>query len=95
MDPDQNDRILLSLHMYGLGTFAEKVEPRTIGTAEVNGQPALWTTGPYVLRLRNGDMDVRRLIDGRVLIWEQGSITYRLETDLDMEEAVKIAESLK
>jgi hypothetical protein len=40
-------------------------------------------------------MDLRRLIDGRVLIWEQGSITYRLETDLEMDEAVKIAESLK
>jgi hypothetical protein len=71
------------------------MEPRTVGTAQVNGRPALWTTGPYILRLRGGDMDSRRLIEGHVLIWEQGPLTYRLETDLELEEAVKIAESLK
>jgi hypothetical protein len=35
------------------------------------------------------------LIEGHVLIWKEGDITYRLETDLPVEEAVKIAESLK
>ena len=95
MDPDQPNRIRLSLHMYGPGTYAEKMQPRTVGATKVNEQPALWATGPYIILLRNGDMDVRRLIDGHVLIWEQGSITYRLETDLEMEEAVKIAESLR
>jgi hypothetical protein len=29
------------------------------------------------------------------LIWTQGEITYRLETDLTLEEATKIAESLQ
>jgi hypothetical protein len=30
-----------------------------------------------------------------VLIWSNGDITYRLETDLSMEETLKIAESLE
>jgi hypothetical protein len=29
------------------------------------------------------------------LIWEDGDLTYRLETHLPMEEAVRIAESLR
>jgi hypothetical protein len=36
-----------------------------------------------------------RLIDGRVLVWTDGDITYRLETKLDLAEALKIAESLQ
>jgi len=40
-------------------------------------------------------MKVSRLVNGHVLIWENGEVTYRLETDLSMEEAVKIAESLE
>jgi hypothetical protein len=38
--------------------------------------------------------DQRRLVSGHVLIWEEDGLTYRLETDLSMEEAVAIAESL-
>jgi hypothetical protein len=40
-------------------------------------------------------MELTRLIEGHVLIWENGNITYRLETALDLKEAVKVAESLK
>jgi hypothetical protein len=36
-----------------------------------------------------------RLIDGHVLIWTDGNLTYRLETDLSLEEALKVAESLQ
>jgi len=34
------------------------------------------------------------LVEGNVLLWTEGEITYRLETDQRMEEAVRIAESL-
>jgi hypothetical protein len=40
-------------------------------------------------------MDMRRLVEGNVLVWEQDGLTYRLETKLSLSEAVKIAESLK
>jgi hypothetical protein len=48
-----------------------------------------------MLQLSNGEIDLRRMIEGHVLIWADGPITYRLETDLSLDEAVKIAESLK
>lgn len=47
------------------------------------------------MRLRNGNVDAWRLIEGHVLIWAVGSVTYRLETDVPLDEAVKTAESLE
>ena len=45
--------------------------------------------------MRNGDIQFTRMIDGHVLIWEENKITYRLETDLELDEAIRIAESLQ
>ena len=94
MDPGQPERVRLSLHELGPGAFAEKFEPKILQTTTVGDQPALWTEGPYLLKYKNGDTDIRRLIDGNVLVWTDGDITYRIETDLPLEEARKIAESL-
>jgi len=71
------------------------MEPMVLEETRVNNLHAVWTEGPYVLLMQNGGMRVTRMIDGHVLIWEDGGVTYRLETDLSMEEAVKIAESLE
>jgi hypothetical protein len=95
LDPQQPDQVLMSLHFVPLGSWAiDKAEPRVIEVTTVNGQRAIWATGPYPLRLYNGDLDFTRLIDGHVLIWAEGNMTYRLETDLPLEEALRIAESL-
>ena len=95
LEPDRPDHVQLSLHMIEQGSFAiAKVEPTVIQTTAVHNQLAFWTEGPYLVQLRGGDMDIQRLIDGHVLIWEEAGITYRLETELSMTEAVKIAESL-
>ena len=96
LDPDQPEEVRLSLHMIEGGSFAgTKLEPKVVQETTVGGRPALWTEGPYILQLQNGDLDFRRLIEGHVLIWVEGGVTYRLETGLPLEEAVKIAESLK
>lgn len=98
LDADHPDQIRLSLHQLGPGTFAQKVEPLIVQETSVKGQPALWTQGPYLLQFeRDGQVivDTRRLVTGHVLIWVEKGITYRLETDLSLEEAVRIAESLK
>ncbi|MBE7553936.1 MAG: hypothetical protein HS126_22960 [Anaerolineales bacterium] len=95
--PDQPNQVQFSLHMLGPGTFAGKGPPVTVQETTVNGQRAYWTEGPYLLQIRRNNRtenDVRRLIDGHVLVWTEAEITYRLETDLSLEEAVKIAESL-
>jgi hypothetical protein len=38
---------------------------------------------------------MRRLVEGNTLIWEANGITYRLESHLSLEDALRIAESLK
>jgi len=96
LDPQRPEQVLMSLHFVPSGSWAiRKVEPTIIRETEVKGQRAIWTVGPYALILHNGDIDYTRLIDGNVLIWTDGNITYRLETDLPLEEAIKIAESLE
>jgi hypothetical protein len=95
MDPRQLEQVHLSLHLISPGSYAlGKFMPRTVETTQVNEQPAVWAEGPYILNMKNGGVEIYRLIDGHVLIWEEGGLTYRLETDLPMEEAVRIAESL-
>jgi hypothetical protein len=96
--PDQPDQVGLSLHLVGPGAFIGKGPPVTLAETKVNGQPAYWTEGPYLLQIRRGNRveeDIRRLIEGHVLIWTEGEITYRLETDMPLEEAVRVAESLR
>jgi hypothetical protein len=96
LDPQKPGQVLMSLHFLPAGSWAiKKAEPNVIEETHVHGHYAVWTTGPYVLRLTNGNMEITRLIEGHVLIWENGNVTYRLETALDLKEAVKVAESFK
>lgn len=96
MDSQQPGHVKMSLHFIPSGSWAiNKMGPIAIQETEVKGQRAIWAVGPYPLILRNGEIQVTRLIDGHVLIWADGDITYRLETDLSLEEAIKMAESLE
>jgi hypothetical protein len=96
IDPQQPDEVLMSLHMIPPGSWAvDKMNPALVRETTVNGQPAIWAVGPYPIRYSDGNMDFVRLIDGHVLIWTDGVTTYRLETALDLEEAVRVAESLE
>jgi hypothetical protein len=96
VDPQQPDQVKLSLHFIPPGSWAvDKFSPAAIQETSVNGRGAIWAVGPYPVRLRNGDLEVERLVNGHVLIWESGGVTYRLETDGSLEEAVRIAESLR
>ena len=76
--------------------FIKGVPPELQNTT-VHGQPAAWTTGPYILQIKNGDFTSDRVIEGHVLIWVERGLTYRLElgSAASMAEAVKIAESLR
>jgi hypothetical protein len=86
----------MSLHFIPNGSWMlEKFEPKVTQETQVNGQRAIWTEGPYPLLLSNGNVSWDRLVEGHVLIWKAGNITYRLETGLSLAEALKIAESLK
>ncbi|MGH8245369.1 MAG: hypothetical protein ACREUU_02935 [Gammaproteobacteria bacterium] len=96
LDEADPEKVRLSLHQIGSqGFYIEKYEPRVILETEVNGEYALWAEGPYMVSLTNGSQDFRRLVDGNTLIWKDGNITYRLESDLPLTEALKIAESVE
>jgi hypothetical protein len=86
----------MSLHFIPQGSWAvEKFSPTPIEQTSVNDHDAAWAVGPSLMMMQNGDMQISRLVDGHVLIWEQDGVTCRLETDSSLEEAVKTAESLK
>lgn len=95
LKPDKPEQVQLSLHQFGSGSFAGKSAPRLIEETTVKGQPALWMEGAHLLQLPNGDYVQRRLVEGNVLVWVEEDITYRLETELSLDEAVQIAESLE
>jgi hypothetical protein len=96
LDPQHPDQVKMSLHFIPEGSWVvDKFAPVAIKETSVNGQEAVWAVGPYPVRLRDGDMQIQRMVDGHVLIWEAGGVTYRLETDVSLEEAVRIAESLQ
>lgn len=96
LDPANPDHVRLSLHTLISGSWGiEKIQPRVIKETTVKGQPGVWVEGPYFLQLHNQDFELLRLIEGHVLIWTQAGMTYRLETDLPLDEVVLIAESLR
>ncbi len=96
MDRAHPQGVRLSLDEIAPGSWAlQKFKPRLVEETKVSGQQAVWAEGPYMLQITNLNYELKRLVEGRVLIWTQSGITYRLETDLALEEAVKIAESLQ
>jgi hypothetical protein len=95
LDPDDPARAELALHVLGPETFAGKDAARLIEVTRVDGREALWLVGAHSLLLRTGETAYRTLVTGNVLLWTEGSFTYRLETDRTLEDAVRIAESLR
>jgi hypothetical protein len=75
-----------------------KYEPWEFVRTEVNGVEALWFENPHTLVFYGGNTrdepDIERRITMSVLLWETGGYTYRLETKFDMDEAVRVAESV-
>ncbi len=100
LDPQDPGKVRLSLHALSSGAFAQKiVGERLVDEVTVNGENAAWVRGEHVLQLRDNNgassYGMRRLVSGNVLIWETNEVTYRLETDQPLDEAVRIAESLR
>jgi hypothetical protein len=95
LDPDDPAKAGLALTVLGSWAFGGKSDMRLILETEVGGRPALWLVGPHALLLRSGETAYRTLVSGNVLLWQVGETTYRLETAEALEEAVRIAESLR
>jgi len=61
----------------------------------VGGRAAFWLEARHELHVITDEGSETFRVDGNVLIWTQGAVTYRLETSLDLPEAVALAESLR
>jgi len=95
-DPDVANPPRLSLFILGKTILLEKAAPTMLERTEVGGEEAYWAEGPYLLAIRGErELVLSYLVQGHVLIWVEGALTYRLESGLPLEEAVRIAESLQ
>ena len=66
----------------------------------VHGQPAIWIeSGGHIARSLDADgkllIETERTVERGTLLWEEGGISYRLETGLSEGEAILVAESLR
>lgn len=96
---DAPDSVHFVLAIIGEEGFIGKFYPWNVQSVQVNGSDAVWLTEPHELYqelpVRNSTLSLRRVVDDFVLAWVDGHETYRLETRLPLEEAIKIAESLQ
>lgn len=60
----------------------------------VNGRRAFWIDASHELRVATESGDETFTIEGNVLIWAEGLVTYRMETPLRLREAVALAETI-
>jgi len=64
----------------------------------VNGQPAIWLAGsPHLFSYLGPDGTVQQQtlrLAGNTLIWTDGPFTYRLESALDRDQAITVAETV-
>lgn len=96
MDREHPDKVRLSLDEITPGSWVvQKFQPHVIEDTSVNGQAAVWTEGPYFLQVIGNSYVTKRLVEGHALNWTQAGITYRLETDLSLTEAIKIGGALR
>lgn len=85
----------LSLTQIGVAEFARKlVAEETVQDVTIGDRPGIWLEGPHTLLLFGDWQPNRLLIASNVLIWVQDGITYRLEGDITLDEARRIAESV-
>jgi hypothetical protein len=82
------------------GYYRKQLESDGVVTpVTVNGAPGYWISGPphfFVYVDERGETvdDTHRMV-GDTLVWADGDVTYRLESQLGMEDAIRLAESLR
>lgn len=68
-----------------------------VEVVSVNGAPGVWIQGGHGIALRRGDevLFVPDRLAANTLAWEENGVTFRLESALDKEAALKLARSLR
>lgn len=95
LEPGRPDEVRLSLYYIEADNYAYK-GAENLEITTVNGRDAFWLDAPHTFQLQDGRSPSRLFVEGKVLIWwTDESVTYRLESGLPLEEARRIAESIK
>ncbi len=95
-DPAQPDEARLSLYQIPVPAYAlKRASIESVRETQVDGYAAFWVQGPHRLQLQDGSYDDWFFVPGSALVWTDGQLTYRLESGLSMEEAVRIGEALE
>ncbi|MCI0437743.1 MAG: DUF4367 domain-containing protein [Chloroflexi bacterium] len=100
--PPQMDGSSFTLYSFRTrGAFLKLTPSETqVENLAVRGSKAFWIEGgehfmKFLDEFGREQFEHARVVTGNTLAWEQGDVTYRLETTLPLEEALKIAESLR
>ena len=79
--------------------FLEKlVRADQVQEVQVGGSPGYWIEGEHIvtyLDARGATVEERSRLAGNTLLWQRSDVTLRLESALPMEEAIRIAESIR
>lgn len=96
MDKDHPSQVRMSLSETSSDQYIfEKYLSNSMQDTQVDGHAAVWVDGNYILTMRNGDTTLTRLVNqSHTLIWNTGKMTFRMETDVDLATAVRIAQSI-
>ena len=93
-DEEQPDQIGLSLYQIDAPQYAAK-GAKQLEQTEVNGNQAFWIDGAHLFFLQTNEIEEWSFVAGNVLLWWDGAVTYRLEGAGSLDEALRLAESLK
>jgi hypothetical protein len=101
LQPSREEDNLFALYQFRTqGMFRKSADTGTrLEELRVGDARAFWLEGAYhFIQYRDASgrevVEMERVVRGNTLAWEVGDVTYRLETSLPKEEAVRIAESL-
>jgi hypothetical protein len=94
LEPDRPDEVRLALYQIHVPDYVTKFH-NLIEETTVNGRRAVWFEGGHLLQLVDGRSAEPLFVDGNVLLWADGEVTYRLESHLSLAEALAIAGSLE
>lgn len=86
----------LSLSLVPSDSLIVKYAASPAARPTIRGETAYWFVEPHVFEWPSPDAEpVRRTIEANVLVWQVDEVTYRLETDWSLEEAMRLAESVE
>ena len=88
------------LYQRSVGFYGKGFPAGLARESSVSGLPAIWIdSGGHIARSLDADgillIETERTVERGTLLWEEGGISYRLETGRSEDEAILLAESLQ